>query len=432
MFLQLSAPISVQWELTPWCNHLCIHCYNFWRADGGRALAKVTPELIAQYDQATEEIIVNKVFAVTLTGGEPLAVFDTALPFLQRLRNAGIQMSLNSNLTLLTPATANQLWDLGIRSVLTSLMAGDPKLNDSLANTPGAHKRTVRGIQIAQEQGLRVSVNMVATHKNIAHIYSTAQLVKSLGVSNFSATKAATPGNAPDFEEFRLSLAEFQAMLKELLRVHNELGLEVDSLEFYPPCTFPNEEVRQAFGSRMCTAGRTTCTIGFDGHVRPCSHAPMAYGMVQHGLEAAWERLNPWRTDELLPEECKPCPAQYFCGGGCKSEAYVVSGSLDCVDPYCTGPVKRFAQVKKDGFDNGTEYALLPSVLFREEAFGGILYRDPAHWIPANKVLYQFIQALKGGKSFRKEALSTVLGTEEQWIAPTLQLLEGRGIIRLK
>ena len=31
--INLKYPPVVHWEVTPKCNHNCIHCYNYWRKD---------------------------------------------------------------------------------------------------------------------------------------------------------------------------------------------------------------------------------------------------------------------------------------------------------------------------------------------------------------------------------------------------------------
>lgn len=203
MFIRLSAPVAVQWELTSWCNHFCIHCYNYWR-HGKKNVFE--PDLEA-YDKVSQALVANKVFAATLTGGEPLVALDAAFPYLTRLRDAGIVLSMNTNLTLLTPRKVEQLKELGIRSINTSLMSHDQTTNDYLANAPGAYKRIVAGIKLAIESGFYVNVNMVVSRYNLDHVFATGKYVKSLGAESFSATKVSTPDHASTaFDGMQLSM----------------------------------------------------------------------------------------------------------------------------------------------------------------------------------------------------------------------------------
>ena len=70
MIKQLVAPIYVQWEVTPLCNFKCIHCYNAWR----RGVEKEYTTNVDLYPVIKNEIIKNRIFLVTITGGEPLLV----------------------------------------------------------------------------------------------------------------------------------------------------------------------------------------------------------------------------------------------------------------------------------------------------------------------------------------------------------------------
>jgi len=234
-FRCLSAPITLQWEVTPFCNERCVHCYNFWREDrdenflGGR-------DLLAVYERASREIVENRVFHVTITGGEPLIALKQVYPYLKYLSDNDVDISFNTNLTLLDGERVEMLKSLGVRSILTSLISGNADLNDRLANRRNTHRDVTRGIRLAINEGFLVAVNMVVTKKNLFDIFSTAEYVKGLGVTAFSATKASTPINSPDFSQYVLSKDEFRFMINELLRIRDKLDLHVDSLEFYPMC----------------------------------------------------------------------------------------------------------------------------------------------------------------------------------------------------
>ena len=95
MYMELSAPISVQVELTTKCDNKCRHCYNFWRHAHEDDHSLCEKDL----DAVLQQIIDCKVFRVTLTGGEPLLVKDRLFQAIQKLSKNDIGIGVNSNLT---------------------------------------------------------------------------------------------------------------------------------------------------------------------------------------------------------------------------------------------------------------------------------------------------------------------------------------------
>lgn len=428
MFRTLSAPVILQWEVTPDCNHACLHCYNYWRGFGEEPSA---PEDVCEiYRATTKEIICNRVFSVVITGGEPLLVFDQVKPYIRQLVQAGVHVSLNTNLSLFDRQIAVELKELGVRSILTSLPSFDPETNDYITQTPGSHRRITRGIRTALESGFKVAVNMVVTKVNLSQVYQTAEYVANLGVKSFAATKAATPNNCPDFSAFALGLDEFRWMLYELIKAKERLGLEsIDSLEFYPYCAF-DEVTRAVFSSRMCSAGKTNCTIGFNGQVRPCSRAEHTYGDIREGLTNAWGRMTPWRTNEWLPEQCSTCQLKNKCGGGCKVDAQRTTGDIKQPDPICDFsqlPV-RLPSVWEPSPD-GTEFLVNPSMVFRPESFGGILYVSSGHWALVVQELYQLFASGKEVVSI--EDIVSALGCSLNEATATVSYLVRKFILKV-
>ncbi|MGI5841248.1 MAG: radical SAM protein [Patescibacteria group bacterium] len=415
MFRKLSAPVYVQWEVTPECNYNCVHCYNHWREDE-TAVQPLTEETRRYYLASVTEIIRNGVLAVTVTGGEPLLVLGALLPYLVMLREAGVDIYLNSNLSTLTDSDAAKLKELGIKSVLASLPSGNSETNDLITQRRNSRSRTARGIKRALNAGLNVTVNMVVTKLNLTEIFETACFVKKLGVNTFSATKAAVPGNCQDFSAYRLTPAEFGFMLDELARAKQELGLRIDSLEFYPGCSFGNDTTRRLFGSsRSCTAGKTSCTIGFNGQIRPCSHAPQCYGSVFDGIQQAWDSMEEWRQEAWIPDECQSCNLKKRCGGGCKIEALLVNGSINKPDPYCNFdriPLRPLASLRPvSQFDSQTPLRFNPKLKLREESFGGLLCIGVRSWVPVSPELFKFATERKGGDVLFEE-LRSYLGLD--------------------
>ena len=54
-----------------------------------------------------------------------------------------------------------------------------------------------------------------------------------------------------------------------------------------------------------------------------------------------WEKLSKWRSDDILPLECKVCTAVEECGGGCRVSAKTVNGFFSANDPYMIGKLSR-------------------------------------------------------------------------------------------
>jgi radical SAM protein with 4Fe4S-binding SPASM domain len=398
MFKKLSAPISVQWELTSWCSYNCIHCYNYWRRNKPPNRYLSTSELRI-HKKASEEIIKNRVFNVTLTGGEPLGVITQLTPELKEISKNKINFTINSNLALMTEEIGDIFSEINIKSILTSLISSDQKINDELAQQDGAYERTINGILLAKALGFSVSINMVVTQQNFHTIYETGKLAFELGASRFSATKAAKPTNCPDFNNYSISFEQLQQMFIELVRINKDFGINIDSIEHYPGCAFPNNETRTIFGSRNCSAGKTGATIGFDGGIRPCGHAPMSYGNIAiEGLKKSWENMECWRNDELIPDFCKNECGEYpnLCGGGCRIEALNAVKELNGVDPYCLQikPSTRKMQTKVKPLSAENKVILHKDTVFRKEDFGFIAFRlSNDKWLPVDNLLYNILNS---------------------------------------
>lgn len=176
---KIKYPPYMQWEVTPKCNHNCIHCYNYWRS---------TDEPIIEnklYTEIASKIIDVHPISVVITGGEPLLVFDEIKDSIEMLLNNGILVSLNTNATLVTEDIAMFLKSHNI-SAFVSLPCAKEEVCNKITNTTNAFYRATRGIKILRDVGVRVTVNMVVMKSNIDYIYDTAKFVKEkLNVDSF-------------------------------------------------------------------------------------------------------------------------------------------------------------------------------------------------------------------------------------------------------
>ncbi len=380
MYKTLSAPHIAQIEVTSLCPNRCQHCYNFWRKSGGfEASASLT---LTQADRIVDEIIAHHVFHIVITGGEPLANKATTFHILERAADGGVTTSINSSLISLTKSDVDLIRDLGVKMVMTSILGPNSETHGEIAQNKSAFDLTVKGIRLLQSANVPVSVNMVVSKKNHGLIRETGDLVKSLGVNIFNATRAGCPGNCLDFSDFSLNIEEFRSYLETLHILGKEENMSVDVLSAYPLCGIKDVNRYTGFMGRRCMAGVNTLTISASGEVRPCNHIDTSYGnILQESMSEIWRRMIEWRDGSLMPNICRSCKILPWCGGGCRMEAKMRSGSISNIDPYACPSDSEFVY---DQLINRhkTKVALPeivrlnPKIRRREESFGATIFVD--------------------------------------------------------
>lgn len=407
MYKTLSGPLVVQVEISTLCTNRCLHCYNFWRRDENYTFpSNLSMEGI---ERIMKQLIALKVFHIVFTGGEPLLNKRILFYGIEKATEANITVGLNSNLVPLAFQDAKSLKHLGVTNVLTSLMGPSAEIHDEIAQLKGAFNATVRGIQLLQKFNIPVTVNMVVSQKNKHLIRDTAVFVKKLGVDHFSSTRVGWPGNCNDFSEFSLSLKDFRDYLKELHEIGLQEKITTSVLESYPLCAIKELKQYKSFIGRHCLAGVTTITVATNGEVRPCSHLDISYGNILiDDLSTIWEHMKEWRDGSLLPEVCRSCRLLLICGGGCRMEAKMRSGSLNGVDPYISP--KDIEYAISQFVENDTteikrllpsEFSLNPKIRYRREAFGSVIFIGPRLKCYLNRSATKLIMKLKPGHHYK-------------------------------
>ena len=60
-------PPFVHWEVTPRCNHNCIHCYNYWRKNSDNDFGETDRLEISHYITLAKKICDRKPHTVVVT-----------------------------------------------------------------------------------------------------------------------------------------------------------------------------------------------------------------------------------------------------------------------------------------------------------------------------------------------------------------------------
>ncbi len=425
----LQAPVTVQLELTERCNNHCRHCYNFWREQACQRVSLTKTQL----DRILDQFTAAQVMSVTITGGEPLLCRKTLLYALSGLQSAGIDTHLNSNLTLLDAAYARELKKRGVRSILTSLLSCHRDTHNTLTGNPASFDATIQGIRYAQNAGLRVGIGMVLTQHNRAHLFDTALFVRELGVNTFAAVKVMPSAQQETFQALRLTQEQVLNSLDVLHRIKTECEMDVDILECYPLCLFQDVTRFQHFARRSCSAGKTNCTIGAHGEVRPCSHSDMSYGnMLEEELTEIWQRMTDWRDNRYLPEVCQDCQWLPQCSGGCRMEARTSCGDICGADPYMNSPrhVRNLPQQKPvERIPADQPVSLTDTLKYRSESFGGMLYSTATGSVFVNHETFNLLQRLKTEEVFTINHVKRIVDDPLDQLTPFLSHLKTKGML---
>jgi radical SAM protein with 4Fe4S-binding SPASM domain len=442
MPIELIAPVDVQIELTQECNQACRHCYNFWRpSDFVKKPLKHLSRDELRY--IVQELNLNQVLSITITGGEPFVRRNELFELLQMIKGVDIRASINTNFSCVR---INDILKLAKEyshiPLLVSLLSADAKKHELLAGVPkGTHAHLIENIKFAIRHGVSVGINMVLMRENLRDIRETAYLAKSLGVRTFCATKVL-PNPYSRNNDFLLSAEEVLWSLKELIEIERILKIPVDILGCYPKCLLINTEAYRRFAHRVCVAGRTTVTIGADGEVRPCSHLSTSYGNIfSESLANIWKKMKGWRNNEFLPKECRDCPIVVQCTGGCRVNTLTLK--LNAMDFYAEP--RRLLNVSRDQLFSRplpTDVNQFPnkvmvhqSVRFRNEPFGALFFRpDPWTIILVNQSAAAFLKEVKEkGTSFTYEEFLGYSGAknemESQKVKRLYQKLVRKGIL---
>jgi len=307
-------------EITSVCDLKCRHCYNFWRNDD--IPVPSTKMSIEQADSLIDQIIENKVFHIILTGGECLTNYTVLTHFMRRLGDAEISFSMNSNLRIANQEKMDELAELGLPHLLTSLNSYMPEVNDKMVSREGAFEQIVNGIRCAVQAGIRVSTNMITTQLNKTHVFNTGLFLKDIGVTNFFTTRMVPCTSAGSELEKELQIhpgEEKTLILDEAIRVKEKSGINIGSLIQYPVCFLKDVVKYRDYVGRGCPAGRKMLCVNANGNAQACSHESRGYGNVfTDGVKKCWENMQMWRNDNLLPEICLECEWIMLCEGACR------------------------------------------------------------------------------------------------------------------
>jgi pyrroloquinoline quinone biosynthesis protein E len=325
-------PLSVLCELTYRCNLQCPYCYNPIALRAYRD-ELATDQWAGVLRQAAELGVVQAHFS----GGEPTLRQD--LPTLIEAAAAcGLYSNLITQGTFLDDAALDRLIGAGLDHIQISIQAPQAELADRIASAQ-VHERKTRVLEQVRERNVALTLNCVLHRLNHDAIDDVIEYARHLGIRRLELANVQFYGWAyrnrtalmPTREQVRHG-EERVAAARERLRGAMEIVYVLPDYfgDFPKPC--------------MNGWGRQFMTVTPNGYVLPCPAAAgigtLTFENVRNrGLAEIWrdsDSFERYRGTQWMPEPCRSCERREIDWGGCRCQAYLVTGNAGATDPACS------------------------------------------------------------------------------------------------
>jgi len=326
------APFGLLAELTHRCPLQCGYCSN--PVELVRRDAELDTESWRRvFDQARS----LGALQIHLSGGEPLLRPD--LPELVVHANSlGCYVNLVTSGVGLSRDRLRDLAARGVDHVQLSLQDATKAGNDRIAGIK-AFDRKVEAAAYIREEGLPLTVNTVLHRQNLDNIAGIIAMAEEMGAERLELANTQYYGWAlrnravllPTREQ--LAVADpIVAAAQERLRGRMEIVYVIaDYHEAHPkPCMY-------GWGARQLT-------VAPNGDVLPCPAATVISSLEienvrDSSLHDIWyhsSSFNAFRGFEWMKDPCRSCPRKEIDFGGCRCQAFQLTGDAANTDPVCS------------------------------------------------------------------------------------------------
>jgi pyrroloquinoline quinone biosynthesis protein E len=325
-------PLGLLAELTHRCPLGCPYCSN------PVALEPRKGELDpATWARVFREAAALGVLQVHLSGGEPGARRDL-VDIVAAARAAGLYGNLITSGVGITEATLAKLADAGLDHVQISIQDSVPASADVIAGYTGAFARKNALARAVVRLGLPLTVNVVVHRANIERIGAMVELALELGASRVEIAHVQYYGWAlanratlmPEREQVARAVAEVEELRR---RHHGRIVIDAVVPDYY--ARYP----------KPCVGGwgRRSLNVTPSGKVLPCHAAETIPGLTfwnvtEHALADIWQNspaFRAFRGTDWMPEPCASCARRDVDFGGCRCQAFALTGDATATDPVC-------------------------------------------------------------------------------------------------
>ena len=327
-------PLAVLAELTHRCPLQCPYCSNPIELD--RARSELTTE---EWKKVLSELAELGVLQVHFSGGEPTARKDL-VELVKHANNVGLYTNLITSAVLLTREKLAELADAGLSHVQISFQGSEAASADRVAGLKDAHNKKIEVAKWTRELDLPLTVNAVMHRQNLHQLPDIIQMAVDLDADRLEVANVQYYGWAL---KNRAALMPSLAQIEETSRLVEDARTRLKgilAIDYVVPDYY-------ALRPKKCMGGwgRQFFNISPSGKILPCHAAESITGLqfesVRSNHSIAWiwqnsEAFNRYRGTGWMPEPCRSCEFREVDFGGCRCQAFALTGDAGNTDPACT------------------------------------------------------------------------------------------------
>lgn len=327
------APIGMLCELTHKCPLQCPYCSNPLELE--RANTELTT---AEWQDVMRQAAALGVLQIHLSGGEPTARKD-----LEDIVEVAAKVGLYTNLitagVTLTRDRMAKLAAVGLDHVQLSVQDVDPENADRIAAYKGGMAKKIEVAKWVKEEGLPLTINAPIHRQNIHNVPRMIDFAVEMGAGRIEIAHVQYYAWAllnrsalmPTREAFMTAAQQVEEAREKYKGIIVIDAIVPDYYAKYPkPC--------------MGGWARGIVNVTPSGRVLPCHAAEsithLTFDNVKtRKLADIWlkgDAFEKYRGTSWMKEPCRSCPRKEIDFGGCRCQAFALTGDAANTDPACS------------------------------------------------------------------------------------------------
>lgn len=308
------------------------------------------------------------------SGGEPLLRKDLET-LVAHASELGFYTNLITSGIGLTEKRIKRLKDAGLDHIQLSFQAANADENDLIGNKRHSFEQKLAVAKLVKQYDYPMVLNFCLTRQNIDKIADVLALSCELGGDFVELATVQYYGWAYLNRDHLLPTKE--QLISAEATVNSFRATQGDNDPQFIFVTPDYYETRP----KACMNGWATTflTVTPDGSALPCHSAkilPLTFPNVKDSsLEKIWHEdfsFNKFRGLDWLPSPCRDCDEKEKDFGGCRCQAFMLTGDMHKTDPVC---------------DKSPDHHLIQAAITQsEQPKESLFFRDPKTIIPVHLI----------------------------------------------